>query len=533
MKGFTSFKILIFLSNFLFSNQIQFVPFDWGYQFGYSKNKGMIIWGEDWRSKNLLFDGTWSIFVPMYGESIMQDFLKGNQQKIILDSSQVISNITYDQGDYGLDNFSFSINYFEKNRQIDLEGFKRSYFGSRNQYYLNTSQPQQQSYTFSYKSKINNGQTGLSIGHFNTLAGFPDTVTNGIFDNRITSLNYFYQKRLGSSSFELFMDHFLQRYKAVHSLSFYNKSRYLNRSIYKAQIVSSINKIPVLFGLSRNDRNIFLDSNVNNEWYDFYSILQWHALKLSSIITQYKDQLFFDYSIIFEKKFKAFEISALNKTLSLPIHPYYQHKLQDFQNNNFSQKVVNHVSIEWSGLKNQISLAISFAKDNQKLEQLSSSLQNQYSNMKLNYSRNVFSNLDVLLSYNTTGTENYYSGGIGNEIGLGFQSQYLLFENFMKIEVGSDIKYYSKRVNYSMINPIEMVPLIIEENKGELPPVTLINGNVRVTVSSVIFKFTWINISEIFLSSIGSNENNFFRFHPIMPTMGQQINFSIHWAFQD
>jgi len=78
-----------------------------------------------------------------------------------------------------------------------------------------------------------------------------------------------------------------------------------------------------------------------------------------------------------------------------------------------------------------------------------------------------------------------------------------------------------------------MVPLIIEENQGELPPVTLINGNVRVTVSSVIFKFTWINISEIFLSSIGSSENNFFRFHPIMPTMGRQINFSIHWAFQD
>ena len=107
MKGFTSFKILIFLSNFLFSNQIQFVPFDWGYQFGYSKNKGMIIWGEDWRSKNLLFDGTWAIFPQMYGDNIMQGFSGYLQQNNASDSSNVSSYLNYNQGDYGLDKFSF------------------------------------------------------------------------------------------------------------------------------------------------------------------------------------------------------------------------------------------------------------------------------------------------------------------------------------------------------------------------------------------------------------------------------------------
>ena len=50
-------------------------------------------------------------------------------------------------------------------------------------------QPQQQSYMLSLKSFDADVNTGLSFGHFNTLSGFPDLETNGLFDNRITSLN--------------------------------------------------------------------------------------------------------------------------------------------------------------------------------------------------------------------------------------------------------------------------------------------------------------------------------------------------------
>ena len=110
-------------------------------------------------------------------------------------------------------------------------------------------------------------------------------------------------------------------------------------------------------------------------------------------------------------------------------------------------------------------------------------------------------------------TKNYYSGGIGNEIGLKLQSDIELFNNFMKIELDSEIKHFFNRVNYSMINPIEMVPMIIDENDhGAMLPIYLINSNLKAKVSTVIFELSWTNLPEIILSSIQSDKNNFFRF---------------------
>ena len=161
-------------------------------------------------------------------------------------------------------------------------------------------------------------------------------------------------------------------------------------------------------------------------------------------------------------------------------------------------------------------------------------MQNKYSNINFTYSRKINSSLDASIHYNVMDTKNYYSGGIGNEIGLKFQSEFSLFNNFLGIELDSEIKYFFNRVNYSMINPIEMVPMIINENDhGSLLPIHLINSVLRAKVSTVIFEFSWANLSEIILSSIQTDKNNFFSFHPTIPSMGRQINFSINWKFQD
>ncbi len=533
MKGLIS-SLVFFLPSLLSSNNIEYMPFDWGYQFGYLNNNGMIMWGEDWKSKKLLFDGTWSIFPPMYGKNIEEGFLNDSANEISLDKSNVTSIIKYHQGDYGLDKFSIGIDYFKDNRHLKLFGFKRTYLGNVNQYYINTLQPQQQSYTLSIESFDTDANTGMTIGHFNTLAGFPDTVTNGIFDNRITSLNYFWGKKIGSLFFELIMDQFLQRYKAVHSLSFYDKSRYLNRSIYKAEVTSSINSIPILLGLRKNNRSTVLDSTVNTGWYDIYSTLRWEFINISTDITKYENQFFYNYNIIIDKKFRNVKINILNRTRSLPVHPYYVYNTRDTKNPKFYHEFFHYGYVEWGGLKDKFSLMMSATEVQQRLGQISSSMQNQYSNVKVTYSRNINPSLDISLYSNIMSTENYYSGGIGKDIGMVFQSQFSLFNNFMKIELNSEVKHLFDRVNYSIINPIEMIPMVINKNdQGELTPATLINGDLKIKVSSAIFEFRWINISEIIWSSIQSNKNNFIVLHPNMPTMGRQINFSINWVFQD
>ena len=130
----------------------QFISYDWGNQFGYVNENGMIMWGEDWESNNLFFDGSWAIFPLMFGEKLRTSFQNSLSNEISLDSLETVSKINYQQGDYGLDKFSIKIDYAEKNRNIKLFGFKRSYFGNYNQYYANNPQPQQQSYTAIIKS---------------------------------------------------------------------------------------------------------------------------------------------------------------------------------------------------------------------------------------------------------------------------------------------------------------------------------------------------------------------------------------------
>ena len=533
MKRLLSF-ILITFSNIVLPNSIQYVPFDLGYQFGFLNRDGMIMWGEDWKSNNLFFDGSWAIFPPMYGAKIEEGFQNNSNNEIPLDSLDVVSNIEYQQGDYGLDKFSIEIDYLEKNRSLELFGFKRSYLGNVNQYYLNTQQPQQQSYTLSLKSFDNDVNTGLTAGHFNTLSGFPDSETNGLFDNRITSLNYFLVKTLGSSSIGFEMDQFLQRYKAIHHLSFYNNPRFLNRSLYKAELTSSINQMPILLGISINDRATILDSRVHIGWVNFYSNLKWSNLNLFTSVIKDENRFLYDYSLTFNKNFKLLTITLSNIARSAPIHPYYLHNTEFPQKTNFYKKYFNQGSFVWDGINNSLSLVMSTIIDKQTFETESLSMQNKYSNINFTYSRKINSSLDASIHYNVMDTKNYYSGGIGNEIGLKFQSEFSLFNNFLGIELDSEIKYFFNRVNYSMINPIEMVPMIINENDhGSLLPIHLINSVLRAKVSTVIFEFSWANLSEIILSSIQTDKNNFFSFHPTIPSMGRQINFSINWKFQD
>ena len=518
----------------MFPSSIQYIPFDLGYQFGFLNQNGMIMWGEDWKSNNLLFDGSWAIFPPTYGTKIEKGFQNDLNDKFFSDSVEVVSNIEYQQGDYGLDKFLIEIGYIEKDRSLELFGFKRNYFGNINQYYTYSLQPQQQSYLMTLKSFYTDVNTRLSVGHFNTFSGLPDLATNGLFDNRITSLNYFLIKRLGSSSIVFEMDQFLQRFKARHHLSSYHNTRFLNRSVYKVELTSSINQIPISLGFSINDRATILDSREHIGWVNYYSNLKWSNSKLFTSVIKDADQFLYDYSLIFEKDFKLLNITLSNTARSIPIHPYYAHSAESTHNTNFYKKYFNQGSIVWTNFNNKLSLVVSIVEDKQKFDVQSLSMQNKYSNINFTYSRKINSSLDASVYYNVMNTKNYYSGGIGNEIGLKFQSDFSLINNFMGIEIYSEIKYFFNRVNYSMINPVEMVPMIISENDhGLLRPINLINSSIRAKVSTVIFEFRWTNLSEIILSSMQTDKNNFFSFHPSMPDMGRQIDFSINWKFQD
>ena len=111
--------IYLFLLSTLWSQQLEFVPFDWAGQFGYVNKNGAILWNEDWRSNRLLFDGTWAIYPRLFGPEIEDGFLNQSPDTSNFDSSRVTSYFKYDQGDYLLDRFSFGTNYHGNGRQVN------------------------------------------------------------------------------------------------------------------------------------------------------------------------------------------------------------------------------------------------------------------------------------------------------------------------------------------------------------------------------------------------------------------------------
>ena len=133
---FEKLFILIFFvySSYCLSNNRQFISYDWGNQFGYLNENGMIMWGKI-ESNNLLFDGSWAIFPPMFGEEIENSFQSSPSSKVNEDSLETASKLIIIKETMGLINFLLLI-ILKKSRSIKLYGFKRSYFGNYNQYYI-------------------------------------------------------------------------------------------------------------------------------------------------------------------------------------------------------------------------------------------------------------------------------------------------------------------------------------------------------------------------------------------------------------
>ena len=537
LRIFEKLYILIFFvcSSYCQSNNREFIFYDWGKQFGYVNENGMIRWGQDWEANNLLFDGSWAIFPPMFGEEIENSFQISPGIKVNADSIKTTSKINYHQGDYGLDKFSLIIDYIEENRSIKLRGFKRSYFGNNNQYYANTLQPQQQSYTLAITSFEDNQNTGLSIGHFNTFSGLPDSTINGLFDNRITSLNYFYQKVFDNISIKISTDQFLQRYLSNHNLSFYKKSRYLNRSAYEIEFSNLEERVPISsVSFKSNNRVTVLDSTVHIDWVTLHSDFRFKPFIIYNQLIKYGDEIFHDYDLVYNRHMTFFNIFLSRKISHILLHPYYLHKQNSDNHNKFYKIIINKGVAEWMGVNSRIALDISYTTDQQKLAMESLEKKNQYSSIMLTVSKKFNSTMNASLNYNIMDTENYYSGGIGNHISLKIESKFQLFENFMKVELDTEIRHLFNRVNHSMINPVEMVPMIIFKNDyRQLKPVNLMNAALRAKVSTVLFEFQWINLSEIILSTLQAKKNNSILIHPSMPYLGRQIKFSINWEFRD
>ena len=153
-KKSSIFFLLLLIKNILISNDYNFISFDHSDHFGEVSKNGVVVWNQDWHSGNLLFDGTWANYPGMYGPYIKKNYNRSEPKSVNVDTNHVDSYFNYSEGDYGFNNFSVGLGYLEKNRHLQIEGFKRSYLGPYNQFNSYSNQPIQQSYLFSYVLKF-------------------------------------------------------------------------------------------------------------------------------------------------------------------------------------------------------------------------------------------------------------------------------------------------------------------------------------------------------------------------------------------
>ena len=523
----------------LASKGIRIIPFDWSGQFGYINRGGMIFWNSDWRSNRLLFDGTWSIYPRMYGPQIEDgfsiDFVEPSNEK---DSVFKDSYFQYDQGDYLLDRFLFTLDYGMKERHIRLHGFKRTYAGSFNQYSNGSLQPQQQSYLFNYFSKKGEDNGGFSLGHFNTYSGFPDSLETSLFDNRITTSNIFWKRSAERYAVIFTMDHFLQRYNPKHSSSLFSKPRFLNRSQYQIKFTFPLNHYYASFLFSKNNRSIKTDVSTNNQWNDLLLKFGKTKSSISLGIFIIEDEIQYRRNIEYEKSFRNVSTKIIYKLHHQPMHPYYILRSYEkpIENSVLIESISGSVTIDLN--KSEISATLSHLKDDNKalglVENDSSDFESFYDLFTLFFQTNLVPYFDIQMNYNynVQKFQGIYSGGIGKSFELNFKTNFKLFNGLMLINLNGELKHLRDRFTKSYLNPIEMIPVTNSQNVI-LEPINILNASIKSQVSKFIIAYEWYNISELILESFGSEENNYFIIHPEMPNLGRQVNLSITWMFQD
>ena len=544
--------IYLFLLARLCSQQVEFIPFDWGGQFGYVNKNGAIMWNEDWQSNRLLFDGTWAIYPKMYGHEIEDAFLNQTPDTSSFDSSRVTSYFKYDQGDYLLDRFSFGSNYTGDGRQVHLHGFKRSFAGGIfNQYDNDFHQPIQQTYTASYESKKGQDHAGISFGHFNTFSGIADSTTRGLLDNRITIANTFWDRSFGVFNSKISIDQFLQRFQANHSLSEFTGVRYLTRSRIMGELGwTGPDGTTFHFGTEFNQRNTRIDSLKNVNWSKFYLKGDWSDLHGMMGLVISKDEMTPEIELNYFKNFERYFVSFEYDKNVKPTHVYEsQIKLT---RKILTQKTTITGELGWKSRKNKISFIGSHFNFYNDMENIytpflsdippSGLIEYLHSNYGFNYQTTSIPFLDVNFTYSNQKTDNVLSDGIADKFNLNTKTHFSLFDGFMLVDVSFSLNGWLNREWSASMHPIEMIPVSnysgwemwpVPDSTEELDDVWFVNGSITAYVSTFTIKYEWFNISEMILASIGSDQDNFFEIHPEMPRLGRQVNLSVEWHFMD
>ena len=505
------------------------MPYDWVGQFGLFKHNGTILYNTDWKSNKLLFDGLLSNFPTMYGRDVENNFrkqLKPNFIKNSVDSSIILSEIKYKQGDFSLDQFSFHLESRKKNKSFDLIAFKRSYLASQNQYFHNSLQPIQQSYIANFSSKKENTLGSVSIGHFNTYSGFPDIDDERYLSSRITNANTHIQHSNGKFNFIFSVDNFLQRFKSNHSLALTSSTRYLTRNTLQGKVATPGNSDKEYsIGFILNNRSLQIESIFNQYWNSYYVSAVYKNLVAYLDFGSIGDKSVYNFDFDIENSYKNFDFEANFKEENKPIHAYYYFNKPDGEFQLIEKNRFKSFTIKWRSAHNYFLSKISSIKEINPIWSDNEKTQTFF----FEYDNKFLPFLELGFLYNKEKYVTYKTGGLGDWVGVKLQSDFSVLSGYMDISLNVNAKHFSERASNVYFNPVESVPIFTVEHEKNRE-MNILNSAIRLKVSSFVIEYNWINILEFFNYYKNRSEVSF---NPEMPLNGWQKTISFEWHFVD
>ena len=528
------------IKNILLSNDYNFLSFDHSDHFGEVSKNGVVLWNQDWHSSNLLFDGTWANYPGMYGPYIKKNYNRSEPKSVNVDSNHVDSYFNYSEGDYGFNNLSVGLGYLEKNRHLQLEGFKRSYLGPYNQFNSYSNQPIQQSYLLSYLSKNDKKHGGVTIGHFNSFSSLFDD-NNGAMDSQINSINLHYKFIINNLKWFANMDQFMQRFNLVHSKSTFDKVRYLGRREYSFGFSKYSGNDLLEANFVYNSRSVTFEGLQKNSWSKLYLNIKRGPFFLNSGYIGTMNNHGLEYLFEINKKVKKidllFETSQINKLY----HPNHIYMYNDISSQDMYKVFSSKVSMKYLNLRNKIIISFNVLSelDNKLLEKIFPKtvddyelVDNQSYCLHFLTTKKLLDNFEIKFNYEQRNPYHYSSGGYGKLIKLNFTKNLKFFQKYMSSLISLEHIYIGDRKSTYGISYLEYIPNSIEQST-KLKNINFLNAFIQFSVSDFTFKYEWKNFSQIIREAIDDDDTSFPNVNPEMLPIGTLMNFSVEWHFNN
>ncbi|NOZ03934.1 MAG: hypothetical protein GXO92_04905 [FCB group bacterium] len=546
--------LLVLISIAWGSDKAVLFPFDWAGQYGVMSVNGQLIWNQDWRSGPLLFDGTFTYYPLRLGPAYYRNYTAVAPSDVAVfgdlpDTTLLTSNFDYRKGDYLYDQLEVNADFGDKNRLIGWSGFKRTYAGMYNQYAQPSSYltPLQQSYRIDYRSRQNNDMIDVSVAHFVTNSGLPDSSTNGLLRDRITVAGVHYEHRFKKWNWIIDGSQFNQKYGVNLSSLPDFPTRYLTRGYIHSRLTyPQSDSASIFFGLAYNQQSLLsrLISLKARNWSHLYGGLRNKDLLVHAGLTLAAVNDFWPYlRIRFVSLKERRELIIKFQMEARPVHlmkwvsssktfleKWYVGGV-DYQRNMGSLKVGGELQITWvDGFENLFRYGMPETATEYFPRVIAGKIKSTWS---------LTPDLRLKGYFQRTNSLSSLSDGTGKRLHFEIYGRTLLFKNNMNTIIQLAVDGLWDRLSHFGFDPYLGIPYVNGDPGRSLPDYWVGHFQLTAEISSVTLVWSVKNIlnsSGVFFQKIAPGipeEYYWIKNSDRFPPIGNLVNFQIIWNFRN